>query len=108
MLQSSDTNISFLTGEFLLKLCKDRVARFNRHLGFECTAGYLYSKGLLKEAKRTNDEIEELGSSTDEEYFLNNPSEPVKHTPDFPENEEESNELEYLMKKISDFNERNK
>lgn len=110
MLLSPDTNISFLTGEFLLKLCKDRVSRLNRHLGFECTAGFLYSKGLVKvdAPQGIKGGVEELGSSSDEEFFLTHSPDPVEHTPLYPEDEEDSKELEYLMKRISDYNARNK
>ena len=103
---STDTSVSFLTGELLLNICKDNVPRFTRHLGFESCAGYLYRKGLLKNGALPSEEvIDPNGESSDEEYFLANPQVLTSnHTPLIPETEEEERELEYLMNKISDYN----
>lgn len=114
LLMVSDTSISFLTGEFLLLLCKGNVERFLGHVGFESAAGFLYSKGLLSnENKLKPIEKSEIESSisSDEEYFKSHPDhlklESKDHTPNVPETEEEIEELEYLMKRISDYNSRN-
>lgn len=96
----SDTSITFLTGEFLLKLCKGNVARLLRHVSFESAAGFLYSKGLFKGAEKP---IDPEGDSSDEEFFNSHSVEP-NHTPLVPETEEEEQELEYLMKRISEYN----
>lgn len=102
-----DISITFLTGEFLLKLCKGNVSRFIRHVGFESSAGYLHTKGLLKGgAVNVNSRIDLEGDSSDEEYFALNPLEPTNQSPLEAENEEEAAELEYLMKRISQYNER--
>lgn len=101
----SDTSITFLTGEFLLKLCKENVARFLRHVSFESAAGFLFSKGIFKGGVfEAETPIDPNGESSDEEYFNSNPEEPTNHTPLIPETEEEVRELEYLMKKISEYN----
>ena len=115
----SDTSISFLTGEFLLRLCKGNVERFLGHVGFESAAGFLYSKGLLSNENKVNYSIHksidtdidtESSISSDEEYFKYHPDhlklESKDHTPIVPETEEEIEELEYLMKRISDYNSR--
>lgn len=106
LLVVSDTSISFLTGEFLLNLCKDNLARLLRHVGFESAAGFLYSKGILKGGPVFDCEskIDPEGDSSDEEFFLNNPAEPAGHTPLIPETQEEADELEYLMNKITEYN----
>lgn len=106
LLVVSDTSVTFLTGEFLLKLCKENVTRFLRHVSFESAAGFLFSKGIFKggffEAETT---INPYWESSDEEYFNSTPpEEPTNHTPLIPENENDEQELEYLMKKISDYN----
>lgn len=101
----ADTSITFLTGEFLLKLCKENVTRFLRHVSFESAAGYLFSKGIFKGGVfKAESPIDPNGESSDEEYFNSNPEEPKNHTSLIPETEEEEQELEYLMKKISEYN----
>jgi len=109
LLVVSDTSITFLTGEFLLKLCKENVVRFLRHVSFESSAGFLYSKGIFKGGCdfECDDEVDPEGESSDEEYFLAHPAEPTNPiTPVMPETLEEADELEYLMKKITDYNSR--
>lgn len=110
LLVASDTSISFLTGELLFNLCKGNIKRLIRHVGFESAAGYLYSKGILK------DGVVDEGSqglavneeSSDEEYFKANPPQPANHTPLVPETEEDAQELEYLMDKITEYNSKSK
>ena len=92
-----------MTGEFLLKLCKGNVSRFLRHFSFESSAGFLYSKGIFKGGDCSFDsEVE----SSDEEYFLIHPAESKSNdiTPMIPKSQEEYEELEHLMKKITEFN----
>lgn len=106
-----DTSISFLTGELMLNLCKGNVSRFLRHVSFESSAGFLYSKGIFKggSAFECKESVDPAGESSDEEYFLANPppSEPTSHTPMMPETQEEADELEYLMNKITEYNSQN-
>ncbi len=103
LLLSSDTSISFLTGEFLYSLCEGNANRLIRHVGFETLAGYFYSKGILKGRDLESNIVIE-GDSSDEEYFKDHPIEEMEHTPLIPESEEEALELEYLMQKITEYN----
>lgn len=89
----------------MLKLCQDNISRFLRHLSFESAAGFLYSKEIFKggifEAEIP---VDPCGESSDEEYFNSHPLEVTNNVPSIPETEEEEQELECLMKKISEYN----
>lgn len=104
---STDTSVSFLIGELLLGLCKGNVSRLIRHLGLGSCAGYLYRKGLFKDGSVCSEDVlDPSGESSDEEYFLSHPLTIAddEHTPFVPETEEEEQELEYLMQKITEYN----
>ena len=109
LLVVSDTSITFLTGEFLYKLCEENVARFLRHVSFESSAGFLYSKGIFKGGSvfECESKVDPEGESSDEEYFLKHPAEGANHTPMMTVTQGEDEELEYLMNKITEYNSRN-
>ena len=77
-------------------------------MSFESSAGFLYSKGIFKGgcAFECEGEVDPEGESSDEEYFLKHPAKLADHTPMIPETQEEADELEYLMKKITEYNSR--
>ena len=106
LLLDLNTNISFLCGELLYKMCKGNTVRLTRHIGFESLAGYFYSKGILNEETIVGvGQPESL--SSDEEYFHENPEEEAANNGSLiPETEEEEAELEYLMQKITEYNAR--
>ena len=89
----------------MLKLCKENVSRFLKHVSFESAAGFLYSKEIFKGGVfEAETPVDPNGESSDEEYFNSHPIEVNNHVPLIPETEEEEQELEYLMKKISEYN----
>lgn len=76
-----------------------------RHIGFECIAGYLHQSNLLSQLQDEEDSAaREL--SSDEEYFISKPNDPIPQTPSAPRNAEEAKELEELMERIYEFNTR--
>ncbi len=78
-----------------------------RHVSFESAAGFLHSKGLFKDGvfEAGTSSVDPNGESSDEEFFNSNPVVPSdNHTPLVPETEEDFQELEYLMKRISEYN----
>lgn len=89
-------------------MCKEKATRLIRHVGFESLAGYFYSKGMLRgNESPIEDEIiaeESTSISSDEEYFNKFPEELKENTALIPETEEEVKELEYLMKRITEYN----
>jgi hypothetical protein len=103
LLSRADDNISSCSGELLLELCKGRADRLIRHVGFEHVAGFLFSRNLLNSL---DGEVANQDASSDEESFKAHPKPQSSASSSQPTSQEEVDELNNLMAKISDYNAR--